>query len=125
MKKTTYKSGKSGVTVEVPDNTTLVLGTYNSNGSEVQGTGSRAVSLFLICELLAGALEGVDDREKTAILAIMRDSLSEKGVLGENVKMKVFYKDMEVPDDPVKAMQKSLDELQELLRKRAMGRGYL
>lgn len=39
--------------------------------------------------------------------------------------MKVFYKDMEVPDDPVKAMQKSLDELQELLRKRAMGRGYL
>lgn len=122
MKKTTYKSG---VTVEVPDNTTLVLGTYNSISSEVQVTGSRAVSLFLICELLAGTLEGVDDREKAAILAILRDTLSEKGVLGENVKMKVFYKDMEVPDDPVKAMQKSLDELQELLRKRAMGRGYL
>jgi len=122
MKKTTYKSG---VVVKVPDNTTLVIGTYNSISSEVQITGSRAVSLFLICELLTGALEGVDDREKAAILAILRGTLSEKGILGENVKMKVFYKDMEVPDDPVKAMQKSLDELQELLRKRAMGRGYL
>ena len=120
MEKITHRSG---VVVEVPDNTTLVMGTYNSNGSEVQVRGSRAVSLLLICELLAGALGGVDDREKAALLAILRDTLSEKGLLGENVKMKVFYKDMEVPDDPVKAMQKSLDELQELLRNRTKGRG--
>ena len=125
MKKTTYKSG---VTIEVPDNTTLVLGTYNSISSEVQkfrlkGAARSLCFLYVICELLTGALEGVDDREKAAILATLRDTLSEKGILGENVKMKVFYKDMEVPDDPVKAMQKTLDELQELLRKRTMGRG--
>ncbi|MBQ8491300.1 MAG: hypothetical protein IJ858_06660 [Acidaminococcaceae bacterium] len=120
MKKTT---NKSGVTVEVPDNTTLVMGTYNSNGSAVQISGSRAVSLILICDLLVGALGGMDDRERTAALSCLRDVLSEKGILGENVKMKVFYKDWEVPDDPIKAMQKSLDELQERLRKRVAERG--
>lgn len=119
MKKTTYKSG---VTIEVPDNTTLVIGMHNSICTEVHALGDRLDSLNLICELLAGALEGMDECERAAALSCLRDALSEKGILGENVKMKVFYKDKEAPDDPIKALQDLLGEMQEQLRKRTAAR---
>ena len=119
MKKTTYKSG---VTIEVPDNTTLVIGMHNSICTEVHALGDRLDSLNLICELLAGALEGMDECERAAALSCLRDALSEKGILGENVKMKVFYKDKEAPADPVKALQDLLGEMQERLRKRTAAR---
>ena len=120
MKKTTYKSG---VTIEVPDNTTLVIGIHNSICTEIQVIGGRVDSIALISELLVGALEGMGDHERAAALSCLRDILLKRGILGENVKMKVFYKNREAPADPVKALQDLLDEMQERLRKRAMGRG--
>lgn len=101
MKKTTFKSG---VVVEVPDNTTLVIGMWTPDCVETHAIGKRVKAISLMADLLAGILKDLNDIERAAVLSVLRKELLEKGILNDNVKMNVFYKDLEAPDDPLKVL---------------------
>lgn len=101
MKKTTYKSG---VTIEYPENITLVIGMWTPDCAETHAIGKRVEAIGLMADLLAGILKDLNDIGRAAALSVLRKELLEEGILNDNVKMNVFYKDLEAPDDPLKVL---------------------
>ena len=101
MIKTTFKSG---VTIERPENITLVIGMWTPDCAETHAIGKRVEAISLMADLLAGILKDLNDIERAAVLSVLRKELLEKGILNDNVKMNVFYKDLEAPDDPLKVL---------------------
>ena len=53
-----------------------------------------------MADLLKGILKDLNDIERAAVLSVLR----KEGILNDNVKMNVFYKDLEAPDDPLKLL---------------------
>lgn len=101
MKKITYKSG---VTIEHPENIILVIGMRTPDCAETHAIGKRVEAISLMADLLAGILKDLNDIERAAVLSVLRKELLEEGILNDNVKMNVSYKDLEAPDDPLKVL---------------------
>ena len=101
MIKTTFKSG---VTIERPESITLVIGMRTPDCAETHAIGKRVEAISLMADLLAGILKDLNNFERTAALSVLRKELLEKGILNDNVKMNVFYKDIEAPDNPLKVL---------------------